>query len=439
MGHSRHDDEPRERRRERKRERTARERARREAEALEDSLLPPAERALRQAERQAEAKVELTEEVVKFSVVTVLLLIFVWPVGLFMLFFGGARHFRSFHHLVLSPRLREKYLHREVDKRVHAHLSGERQELESVHAHSMQELSARVAHEIRNPITAAKSLVQQMEEEPGAPENVEYARVALEELSRVERSVSHLLRFARDEEMRMGVVPLADVVDSALETFRERAARKPRAIEREIDAAGEIRGDAEKLRRVVINLVTNALDAIDGGRRGSGRVSVRRRREPGRHRGVAARRRRRPRPRRRGAAPDLEPVLHLEGRRHRPRPPDLQEAGRGARRHARGRAPRPAPAPSSSRSSRSAARKEGSREAAHPGRRRRARDPAGALGPARARRLRGRARGHGRRGDRAARRERVRPGAHRPGARPGPHPASTCCARPSACARRRWW
>jgi two-component system sensor histidine kinase HydH len=170
--------------------------------------------------------------------------------------------------------MRKKYMREEVDKRVHAHLSGERQELESVHAHSMEELSASIAHEIRNPITAAKSLVQQMEEEPGAPENVEYARVALEELSRVERSVSHLLRFARDEELRMGVVHLADVVDSALETFRDRVARSGIRLEREIDGVGEIRGDAEKLRRVVINLVSNAIDAIDESRRGGGRVTI---------------------------------------------------------------------------------------------------------------------------------------------------------------------
>jgi signal transduction histidine kinase len=274
MTHRRHEEERRERKRKRKVERAERERVRREAQALEDSLLSPEERVLRQAERTAEEKAELTEELIKFGVITVLLLIFLPPVGIVMLFWGGARHFRSFNRLVTGPRLREKYLRREVDKRVHAHLSGERQELESVHAHSMQELSARVAHEIRNPITAAKSLVQQMEEEPGAPENVEYARVALEELSRVERSVSHLLRFARDEELRMGAVSLADIVDSALETFRERAARSGVRIERSIDGAGEIRGDAEKLRRVVINLVTNALDAIDGTRRGSGRVAI---------------------------------------------------------------------------------------------------------------------------------------------------------------------
>ena len=53
---------------------------------------------------------------------------------------------------------------------------------------SIDELSATIAHEIRNPIAAAKSLVQQMGEDPRSVENVEYANVALEELDRVEKT-----------------------------------------------------------------------------------------------------------------------------------------------------------------------------------------------------------------------------------------------------------
>jgi len=262
-----------ERRERRKRERE-RQRERERDEALHEELLAPDERVLLQARRDAERKAEQTGELIRFGIVTTLLLIFLTPIGLIVLLVGGTKHFKHFYRLWVEPRMRERYLREEVDKRVHAHLSGERQELESVHAHSMEELSARVAHEIRNPITAAKSLVQQMEEVPGAPENVEYARVALEELSRVERSVSHLLRFARDEELRMGVVRLADVVDSALETFRDRLVRSRIELEREIDGHGEIRGDAEKLRRVVINLVSNAIDAIDNSRPDGGRIAV---------------------------------------------------------------------------------------------------------------------------------------------------------------------
>jgi signal transduction histidine kinase len=262
----------------RRRERRERERERRrqdaDAQAARDALLSPEERALRSAERNAEEKAERTGELIKFGVICLLLLIFLPPVGLIVLLVGGRKHFHHAYRLWIEPRMRERYLREEVQQHVHAHLSGARQALESVHAHSMEELSARVAHEIRNPITAAKSLVQQMEEDPRAPENVEYARVALEELTRVERSVSHLLRFARDEELRMSSVRLSDVVDSALETFRDRIARSGIRLEREQGGQGEIRGDAEKLRRVVINLVANAIDALDGGRPGGGVVQV---------------------------------------------------------------------------------------------------------------------------------------------------------------------
>ncbi len=232
-------------------------------EELDDALLSREERALRNAQRAADAKVELAGNALKFCIITLLLLVFLPPVGIIVLIFWGSGYLKQAYRLVIEPRMRERFLEEEVNKQVYAHVVDERRALEGEHARSMQDLSASIAHEIRNPITAAKSLVQQMEEEPAARENVEYARVALEELSRVERSVSHLLRFARDEEMQVAPIRMADVVDSALETFRDRIARGGIEIDRRIDTEGELQGDAEKLRRVVINLVGNAIDALD--------------------------------------------------------------------------------------------------------------------------------------------------------------------------------
>ncbi len=232
-------------------------------EEIDDAMLSPEERALRNARRAADEKVELAGKALKFCIITLLLLVFLPPVGFIVLIFWGSGYLRRAYRLVIEPRMRERFLEEEVNKQVHAHVVDERRALEGAHARSMQDLSASIAHEIRNPITAAKSLVQQMEEEPAARENVEYARVALEELSRVERSVSHLLRFARDEEMALAPVRMADVVDSALETFRDRIARSGIEIDRRIDTEGELQGDAEKLRRVVINLIGNAIDALD--------------------------------------------------------------------------------------------------------------------------------------------------------------------------------
>ncbi|MDJ0848311.1 MAG: HAMP domain-containing sensor histidine kinase [Myxococcota bacterium] len=239
-----------------------------------DVLLSPEERAWRRAERVAEEKTRLVSEDLWVLGICFVLLLLVFPVGLIVTLVWGRRPLKRAYRLFVEPRLRDRFIEQEVESQVAATLTHERQALESEHARSMQQLSASIAHEIRNPITAAKSLVQQMEEDPQRAENVEYARVALEELQRVERSVSHLLRFARDEELGHSELRLADVIDSALETFRDRLERTGIALDRHIDAEGWLRGDAEKLRRVVINLVGNAIDALDEGATREPRVEV---------------------------------------------------------------------------------------------------------------------------------------------------------------------
>jgi len=58
---------------------------------------------------------------------------------------------------------------------------------------------------------------------------------------------------------------MADVVRSAVETFRDRLQRSGVDLQVQIDTPGRMRGDAEKLRRVLINLLGNALDALAEG------------------------------------------------------------------------------------------------------------------------------------------------------------------------------
>jgi len=227
--------------------------------------LAPEERAYREARRAAGLRLGFVTHLVPYTA-TCLFLLFVAGFRVAMLValawgIGVACHgFLA----VVAPELRRRWIHEEVARRVDVDVSRNRRELEGRHSRSLEALSASIAHEIRNPITAAKSLVQQLGEDPGSGENVEYAKVALGELERVERSISHLLRFAREEELEIKEVHLADVIDSALESFRDRFERQGVTLARDTEAADRVQGDPEKLRRVVINLVGNALDAVQG-------------------------------------------------------------------------------------------------------------------------------------------------------------------------------
>lgn len=179
---------------------------------------------------------------------------FVWPalgwgVGLF------AHYMAAFGTRAIRERYFEPAIEREVRR--------QRTALQTEKQASIDELSASIAHEIRNPIAAARSLVQQMGEDPSSIENVEYGRVALEELGRVERRVSHLLKYAKEEDYTFAPVNLATVVDSALTQLRAKLDNARVEVVRKYIAGPTLVADGEKLRQVFVNVIDNSIDALD--------------------------------------------------------------------------------------------------------------------------------------------------------------------------------
>jgi signal transduction histidine kinase len=159
-----------------------------------------------------------------------------------------------------SRALKERYF----DPAVERELRREKAVMQTEKQASLDELSSTIAHEIRNPIAAAKSLVQQMGEDPQSVENVEYAHVALDELDRVERRIAHLLKFAKEEDYAMAPVNLASVVDGALTQLRGKLDAAHVAAVRTYITGPTVVADAEKLKQVFANVLDNAIDAFDG-------------------------------------------------------------------------------------------------------------------------------------------------------------------------------
>ncbi|HLH78531.1 MAG TPA: ATP-binding protein [Candidatus Binataceae bacterium] len=175
-----------------------------------------------------------------------------WGIGL-------ASHFCAVYGWSwVHDRVFEPAVKREVQREVNR----EKEVLRTENQASLDELAATFAHEIRNPIAAARSLVQQMGEDPRSGENVEYAKVALDELARVERSVSHLLKYAKEEAYQFDIVNLATVLDQAVTQMRSKLETSRVEVIRSYLSGPAVRADADKLRQVFANMIDNAIDAM---------------------------------------------------------------------------------------------------------------------------------------------------------------------------------
>jgi signal transduction histidine kinase len=124
------------------------------------------------------------------------------------------------------------------------------------------EVAARIAHEIRNPVTAARSLAQQVGREPNSPLNGEHAEIIVTELERVERQVKALLRFARREAFEFAAVDVGGLVHATVLDCRERLGGAGIRVDEDLADGVIARADREKLRQVLLNLIDNAVDAL---------------------------------------------------------------------------------------------------------------------------------------------------------------------------------
>jgi two-component system nitrogen regulation sensor histidine kinase GlnL len=125
-------------------------------------------------------------------------------------------------------------------------------------------LAAGLAHEIRNPLAGLQGSAELLAREAEGSAR-EYAAVIAREARRVEGLVKELLDLARPAPLRAGPVSIHEVLGDVLALVRGiPGAERVRFVERYDPSLPPLRGDAEKLTQVVLNLVRNALDAVAG-------------------------------------------------------------------------------------------------------------------------------------------------------------------------------
>lgn len=137
------------------------------------------------------------------------------------------------------------------------------------------ELAAGVAHELRNPLTSVKLLMQMTGKGDSDAAEAKRLRVVQEEIGRMETTIQELLDFARPAKLRRVKHDVRDTLRRALNLVEGRAVQARVAID---EALGEtpvmVDGDPAQLDQVFVNLLLNAIEAMNEG--GSLRVAIER-------------------------------------------------------------------------------------------------------------------------------------------------------------------
>ena len=123
-------------------------------------------------------------------------------------------------------------------------------------------LAARLAHEIKNPMTAIGTFIQLL---PHRYDDEEFRRdfyqVAMEETMRVNNLITELLDLVRPKESHFAYGDLHDLIEKTVLLVSPQAKEKRIQIKRQYgETAEQIWMDSEKMKQVMLNLVSNALE-----------------------------------------------------------------------------------------------------------------------------------------------------------------------------------
>ena len=135
------------------------------------------------------------------------------------------------------------------------------------------ELSANIAHEIRNPLASLKSSMEMLKEGSlGEEHRDRLMSIALSEMDRLNHTITDFLQFSKPAPLSLSGFDLAEALKDVLDLLMNLERPEPVEFENDLSGALPVKADHDKMKDVFWNLGTNALDAMPEG--GKLRVSA---------------------------------------------------------------------------------------------------------------------------------------------------------------------
>jgi signal transduction histidine kinase len=124
------------------------------------------------------------------------------------------------------------------------------------------EMAARIAHNVKNPLSSMKTIVQIMEEDQSIPEKARAdCRMLVDEIDRLNRNISQVLRYAKPARDTDRPADLVSVVRRVVALSRREAEQRHVTLEMANSQPCPVEGGEEAASDIVSNLLVNALEA----------------------------------------------------------------------------------------------------------------------------------------------------------------------------------
>lgn len=124
-----------------------------------------------------------------------------------------------------------------------------------------------VAHEVRNPLSSIKGLALLLKNKfPAGSKEQTNADLLIQETERMNRTITEMLSLTRPSALKLVPVNLAELLGRSLELVRAEAEENRIVTELDVQPGlVPILGDVDRLQQVVMNVLLNALQAMENG------------------------------------------------------------------------------------------------------------------------------------------------------------------------------
>lgn len=136
-----------------------------------------------------------------------------------------------------------------------------------------QMMMSSITHEIKNPLSSIRGLLQMIISDKESGELCEYLKLGIREIDRANRLVDDLFQIKKTTAKSSEIIDLNNYLESIIPTLNGLVANKSVRIDVEQCQAVTIHTDLEQFDQVIINIVKNAVEAIEN--EGSIHISIR--------------------------------------------------------------------------------------------------------------------------------------------------------------------